>query len=229
MADESGCDRPPFVVIEGLDGAGTTTQCRKLVDRLREEGVPSTLTREPSDGPVGSLIRNALSGRIVVPGRDEAPSPVRDDVLALLFAADRLDHVDAEIEPALERGEVVVSDRYYHSSFAYQGDSKEGGAFDTSWVRTINERARRPDLTVFLRAPAEVCLDRLQVRGRRDRYETADELEALEERYEQVFGAIDDGDEALVEIDATRTVDAIHESIYQAVGGFLDADATEVV
>lgn len=222
MQPDQGTSETPFVVIEGLDGAGTTTQCRRLVDRLRDEEIPAVRTQEPSDGPVGSLIRQMLSGRVVVPRPDEAPSPVRQEVLALLFAADRLDHVDAEIRPALDQGRVVVSDRYYHSSFAYQADRTDDGDVDTDWVRTLNSRALRPDLTVFLRAPADVCLDRLESRGKRDRYETADELEALEARYAQVFAELADEDVRLVEIDATRSVDAIHESIYEAVAELLE-------
>jgi len=223
MERDEGSERAPFVVVEGLDGAGTTTQCRRLVDRLRDEGRSVLATREPSDGPVGSLVRQMLSERVVVPEHGEGVRPVRRDVLALLFAADRLDHVDAEIAPALDRGRVVVSDRYYHSSFAYQSDTGEADALDTDWVRTLNERALQPDLTIFLRAPAEVCLDRLSVRERRDRYESTEELEKLEERYEQVFAELSDEGHHIVEIDATRPVDMIHETIYQSVGDLLDA------
>lgn len=227
MGRDQGSERPPFVVVEGLDGAGTTTQCRRLVDRLRDRGWSVRETREPSDGPVGSLVRQMLSERVVVPEPGEGSRPVRGDVLALLFAADRLDHVDAEIAPALEGGHVVVSDRYYHSSFAYQSGEDEDGALDTDWVRTLNARALQPDLTVFLRAPAEVCLDRLSDREKRDRYESAGELETLEERYEQVFAELAEEGHRILEVDATRPVDMIHEKIYQSVGDLLDERSSD--
>ena len=89
-----------FVVIEGIDGAGTTTQVGRLVDRLRKKNIQARGTREPSDGPVGTLIRQVLAGRVVVPG-GRAPGW---GTMALLFAADRVDHVEAEIEPALAVG-----------------------------------------------------------------------------------------------------------------------------
>ncbi|MGH7327347.1 MAG: dTMP kinase, partial [Polyangiaceae bacterium] len=93
-----------FVVIEGIDGAGTTTQVARLVERLRKSKVDARATREPSDGPVGTLIRQVLAGRIVVPG-GRAPGWA---TMALLFAADRVDHVEAEIEPPIEHGAVIV-------------------------------------------------------------------------------------------------------------------------
>jgi len=219
MGADPGNGRPPFVVVEGLDGSGTTTQSRLLVERLRDEEIGAVRTREPSEGPVGSLIRQILSGRVVGPRSGESPDSVSREVLALLFAADRLDHVAAEVEPALERGQVVVSDRYYYSSFVYQADPDPEGGFDATWVRRLNERARRPDLVVYLRAPVDICLERLEARGRRDRYETADELRELEERYEEIFREETDEEVEVVELDATRPVDAVHESVYQAVLG----------
>src|SRR5262245_11899957 len=110
----------PFIVIEGIDGAGTTTQTARLADALRARNVRVHATREPSDGPVGMLLRQILTGRIVTPGE---VSSLRSAKLALLFAADRLDHLEAEILPRLSAGECVVSDRYDHSTVAYQSVS----------------------------------------------------------------------------------------------------------
>src|SRR3954464_11602121 len=106
-----------FVVLEGIDGAGTTTQVARLAERLRKDGgQPVRVTREPSDGPIGSLVRQVLTGRIVIPG-GRAPGGA---TMALLFAADRMDHVESDIEPFLGQGGIVVSDRYDASSLAYQ-------------------------------------------------------------------------------------------------------------
>src|SRR5580704_4218459 len=100
--------RGRLVVLEGIDGAGTTTHVARLADRLRKLRQPVRATREPSDGPVGTLVRQVLSGRIVVPG-GRAPGWA---TMALLFAADRMDHVESEVEPVLGEGGVVLSDRY---------------------------------------------------------------------------------------------------------------------
>ena len=105
-----------FIVLEGIDGAGTTTQCARLAARLRAGKAPVRTTREPSDGPVGATIRQILAGRVVGAG-GRAPGWA---TMALLFAADRADHIDAEIEPFLSTGGTVISDRYDASSLAYQ-------------------------------------------------------------------------------------------------------------
>jgi dTMP kinase len=136
----------PLVVLEGIDGAGTTTQTARLGEALVARGHRVHLTREPSTGPVGKLLRAMLGGS----------EPASDaTTMALLFAADRADHMFREVGPALARGEIVVSDRWYHSSLAYQGDGEE-----RAWIRTLNGRARRPDLTLFLEVDPEVAARR---------------------------------------------------------------------
>ncbi len=140
------------MVLEGLDGAGTTTQTRLLGQRLGAAGRRVHVTAEPSPGPVGALIRQVLTRRVA--GRDGAPFPA--DALALLFAAVRVDHVAAEVAPRLAEGTDVVSDRYTLSSLAYQGITTG----DAAWVEAVNARAVAPDVTVFLRARPEVALRR---------------------------------------------------------------------
>ncbi len=143
-------------MIEGLDGAGTTTQVRRLVEHLNARGQRAHATREPSDGPVGKLIREMLTGGHAISGQ-----AISQSTFGLLFAADRLDHLQREIEPALAAGTWVVSDRYYHSSLAYQGT----GA-DRDWIAMINARARKPDITVFLKVRPEVAAERRIAAGR---------------------------------------------------------------
>ena len=145
-----------FIVLEGLDGAGTTTQCVAISQALKARGHEVWVTREPSTGPLGSLLRQALSGRLSLPGG----RPLSHDTLALLFAADRVDHVAAEIVPALERGAVVLSDRYVLSSLAYQG-----AALPMPWVQALNARARAPDLTLFLEVSLAESARRRKARG----------------------------------------------------------------
>jgi dTMP kinase len=149
--------RGRFIVIEGLDGAGTTTQARLLGERLRAGGRTVHVTAEPSGGPVGSLVRQVLQRRVT-----GGPAGGFDPhALALLFAADRLDHVAAEVAPRLAEGCDVVSDRYTLSSLAYQGLTTG----DLAWVEAVNRRAPTPDLTVFLRVRAGLALGRRRAAG----------------------------------------------------------------
>ncbi|HEY1954745.1 MAG TPA: dTMP kinase [Polyangiaceae bacterium] len=151
-----------FIVLEGVDGAGTTTQTGLLAARLRQSAAAVRTTREPSDGPVGGTIRQILAGRIVGAG-GRAPGWA---TMALLFAADRMDHVESEIEPFLATGGVVISDRYDASSLAYQSvSSGRGGDATVEWIRTLNKNARRPDLTVVLDVPPEIAATRREARG----------------------------------------------------------------
>jgi dTMP kinase len=145
------------VVLEGIDGAGTTTQAERLAAALRAEGRKVLQTREPSDGPVGMLIRQALSGRLQLPG---GRGPLDAQTLALLYAADRTDHLEAQLRPALEAGTVVVCDRYVLSSLAYQG-----ALLPPRWVEAINAWAPPPDLTLFLEVDARLAARRRAARG----------------------------------------------------------------
>ena len=213
---------PLFVVVEGLDGAGTTTQCERVASALREAGQPVSVSREPSDGPVGMLIRQMLSKRITVPDTQGGHRAVGRETLALLFAADRLDHLEADVEPALAGGMVAISDRYYHSSLAYQGDVDGEQEVDYRWVEAINERARTPDLTVYLEATADLCVRRMSDRGRRDIYETQAKLERLQERYVEVMNRLEERGEKIVRLDAARPVDELTEAIVAAVESCAD-------
>ncbi len=198
-----------FIVLEGLDGAGTTTQADMLCRALRDAGREAVLTAEPSGGPIGTMIRQMLSKRIVQPSGDA----IDRETLALLFAADRLDHVASLVSPALDRGADVVSDRYYHSSFVYQGDVDGSDSFDVEWVRQLNSRARTPDITFFFEVPVAVSLERLGERAQRDIYETREKLTRLEQRYAQVIELLESEGEPIHRIDATRPIASIADEI----------------
>ncbi len=143
--------RGRFYVIEGADGVGSTTQCAALVDGLRLAGRTVHLTAEPSKGPVGLVIRQLLGG--------ERPRTAIHRELALLFAADRLDHVAREVEPLLVQGTDVVSDRYTLSSLVYQSLD-----LPLEWVRDLNRYAPRADATILISLPPEDAWARLQAR-----------------------------------------------------------------
>jgi dTMP kinase len=138
-----------FICIEGLDASGKTTHARRLVRNLRRRGFDALYTTEPSLGEIGSFIRKYILQR-----KKRVPSVVE----ALLFAVDRVDHVEKSIKPALERRKIVVSDRYVYSSLAYQG----AAGLDLKWIEEINKWALPPDLAIYLDVPPEVVVKRIK-------------------------------------------------------------------
>lgn len=181
-----------LIVIEGIDGAGSTTQSEMLLARLKRAGVPAVFTSEPSKGPIGRLLREHL-GRAVELGGPQAE--------ALAFAADRMDHVASEIVPALARGDTVITDRYYLSSLAYQALGCDPG-----WLREINRFALRPDLTVFLSVPVDVGMGRFSGRATRERFEEdRDQLARIAGLYDSAIESLRGEGEEVQVIDGTRS------------------------
>lgn len=201
----------PFIVLEGIDGAGTTTQTARLVTRLRAEGLSAHGTREPSDGPLGMFLRQVLTGRIVLP---DTPSTPRWAELGLLFAADRLDHLSAEVLPRVGRGEWVVSDRYDHSTVAYQSAlAKDPDA--VRWLRELNRFARRPDLTIVLDVSAQVARERRLARaGAREMFDD----DELQQRLASFYGEIDRhfAGERIAHVDADGDLESVTEAVWRA-------------
>jgi len=201
-----------FIVLEGIDGAGTTTQTARLVERLRAESKSHVkITREPSDGPIGSLVRQVLTGRIVIPG-GRAPGWT---TMALLFAADRMDHVESEIEPFLQQDGIVVSDRYDASSLAYQSvSSGRGGEKAVDWIRQLNQHALRPDLTIVLDLPPDVAATRREVRGEAAQlYEQNEVQRALAVFYRDLPKHMPN--DRVVVIDGSGTIEDVHRRVYE--------------
>lgn len=192
-----------FIVVEGIDGAGTTSQAASLATALADRGLRCHLTHEPSGGPVGKLLREVLAKK-----HGNEKTGLDATTLGLLFAADRADHVAREILPALNQQKVVISDRYYHSSYAYQGGTK-----DREWIRRLNERARIPDLTLFLRVDPRVAASRRQKDGRPE--ELFDAL-AVQERvaagYEEVMGELGQS-ESIAIVDGHQSMDSVAEEL----------------
>ena len=202
-----------FIVLEGLDGSGTTTQLERLAEALRAEGHQVRVTREPSDGPIGAQIRLALSGRLGLPNRR---GPLTEDALALLFAADRLDHLASVVEPALERGEIVLCDRYLLSSLAYQGS-----ALPLEWVEEINGRARAPDLTLFLEVDVATAARRRAARGGEAELFEQDERQALIARQYGAAIRRRPRSERIVRIDGTQPLEAVTRAALGEIHGLL--------
>ncbi len=201
------------MVLEGIDGAGTTTHVARLAERLRQMRVPLRATREPSDGPVGTLVRQVLTGRVVVPG-GRAPGWA---TMALLFAADRMDHVESEIEPFLAEGGVVISDRYDASSLAYQSISSGTEKDAVEWIRSLNRYVRRPDLTIVLDVSPEIAAERRLQRGEAAQlYEQNEVQRALAAFYRDLARHMPT--DRVVVIDASGPVDEVHARVWAAYG-----------
>ncbi|HKO51666.1 MAG TPA: dTMP kinase [Polyangiaceae bacterium] len=166
-----------FVVVEGIDGCGSTTHAKLLAQALERGGREVVLTCEPSTGPVGVLIRQALQHRLFA---SDGASPRTFDwrTMALLFAADRMDHLEFTVTPALRSGSVVISDRYDLSSLAYQSVTAHDGSDPIPWIRQLNAQALRPDVTIVIDVPAEVAEERRRVRGGVEEMFEARELQA---------------------------------------------------
>lgn len=149
-----------FIVIEGIDGAGTTTQAKRLVTALRSRNIAALETREPTDGPVGMLLRQVLRGRLV----SAAGTAFSWQELGLLFAADRLEHAAHELGPRRAEGAWLVCDRYDYSSVAYQSASA-GDISVIPWLRELNRHAPRPDLTLVVDVAPDVARARRLARA----------------------------------------------------------------
>jgi len=196
--------------VEGLDGAGTTTQARLLGDRLRAAGRAAHVTSEPSGGPVGALVRQVLTRRVAGAGA----GPFDPAALALLFAADRIDHHAVEIAPKLARGVDVVSDRYTLSSLAYQGLA----VGDLAWVEAVNGRAPAADLTVFLRARPRVALRRRRAASLdREIFEVAAFQRRVAKAYERGIARLRAAGERVAEVDGEASVEAVADAVWDAV------------
>lgn len=170
-----------FICIEGLDASGKTTQARILVKALQSRGFDAEYTTEPSRGEIGRFIRARVLQR-----RNRIPPVVE----ALLFAVDRVDHMETRIKPALDEGKIIVSDRYVYSSLAYQG----AAGLDLNWIEEINRLTVTPDLAIYIDVPPEIVVKR--IRRHRSVMET---LQTQREVREVYLALVADGRLALVD------------------------------
>ena len=201
--------RGKFIVFEGLDGSGKSTQLRTLERRLHALGRTVFRTAEPTGGDIGHAIREALSGE----------KPRSTAVLAALFLADRIAH-NEEIAAHLDAGEDVICDRYFYSSMAYQGPGT-----DPDWVADMNRRCpviAKPDLCVFLDVDYRRCKERLD--AGRDRLEIYERdlgvMEATRTAFLEVFRRYE-GEDRIVVVDADRDRETVAEEIFAVVKAIL--------
>ena len=185
-----------FICIEGLDGSGKTTQAHLLAEKLQKTH-KIFCTAEPSHGKIGTFIREGClyeKKRLLI------------EAEALLFAADRIEHMQNEIAPALAEDKIVICDRYIFSSLAYQGST----GLSLDWIKTINARALQPDFSIFIDVSPERVLERLQ--RKKSIMETLETQQKVREIY---IKFVEKGE--LILIDGDKPKDVVADELYSKV------------
>ena len=199
-----------FIVVEGLDGTGKTTQIKILDEYLKSKGEDVEITAEPTSHPTGKLIRKILSGEV-------SATPWS---LAALFLSDRIVHNKNDedgIEKLLCEGKTVISDRYYYSTFAYQGHET-----DLEWAMKMHydcPEIRRPDLVLFLTMAPERCVERIRANRPEEAieiYENVESLTKISRKFDAVFDMLKDS-ENVVYINADGTIEEVSARLFEAV------------
>lgn len=196
-----------FIVFEGLDGAGTTTQIRNLAKYYEFNKREYTITREPTSNPIGELVRKVLQKKV-----ETTP-----EALAFLYAADRSDHLynpSYGIARLLEEGRIVMSDRYFYSSIAYQSVE-----CDPSLIRTINSFPS-PEFLIFIDTPVEDCMRRIEKRGEeKELFDRAEFLTAVRKNYLAELERLPEGVNLLV-VDGRKSIEETEKEIRMYLSSF---------
>jgi len=201
-----------FIVFEGIDGAGKSTQAKLLGKWFEERGYEVVITKEPTDTAFGKLIR-----KLVLTGGEEGiidGARISHEAEALLFAADRAEHVNKLIKPALESGKVVISDRYFYSSLAYQW----ARGLDLDWLIDLNRFAIRPDLVILLDLPVKESMKRISDRSIENEFDRIFELQKkVRENYLKLVELFPE----IKIVNAFEDVETVHEQIVALVEALL--------
>ena len=207
-----------FIVLEGIDGSGKSSQIGPLAERIQGLGLRCRADREPTGGPVGSLIRQIFTGRVSADNR----------VIAALYAADRIDHLVNSVDglcAAIGQGITVVRDRYYFSSYAYHSVD-----LDMDWViqaNAVSAGLLRPTLTVFLDVPVETALERIRKnRFVEEIFDGEARLRRTRELYFEAFGRLKDVENVAV-VDGTGTPEEVAARIWTAVSPYFPQNTGE--
>jgi len=197
-----------FIAFEGIDGSGKSTQVQLLTERLTAAGHKVYVTCEPSEGPIGKMIRDIFTHKMEADHK----------TIAGLFIADRLDHLLNKrdgILKKLEEGYTVLTDRYYFSSYAYQSPY-----MDLNWVIEANSLSAdllRPDLNIYIDIPAEISVERLKKgRSSTELYETLENLQNVRNKYFEVMELLK-GEEKVMITDGNRRPELIAEEIWKKI------------
>ncbi|NPA68390.1 MAG: dTMP kinase [Chlorobi bacterium] len=202
-----------FIVFEGIDGSGKSTISKLVFRKLNDDYGNTHLTFEPTDGPIGSLIRNILNKRIIA---DEK-------TLGTLFLADRLDHIGNPVSGILtylEKGIHVISDRFYYSSYAYHVPP-----LSLDWLinaHTVCTEMLRPDIVFYIDLPVEESLKRLKKsRQFRDIFETREKLEQVTLNYKEALKREGKKDNVVI-IDGLATVEEIFKKVTEKLSTIIE-------
>ncbi|ASJ02306.1 dTMP kinase [Thermococcus profundus] len=193
-----------FVVMEGIDGAGKSTQAKMLAEWFNTRGYEVILTKEPTDTAFGKLIR-----RLVLTGGREGiidGARISHEAEALLFAADRAEHVHKLIKPALDAGKVVISDRYFYSSLAYQW----ARGLDLEWLIDLNRFAIRPDLVILLDLPVKESMKRINGRSIKTEF---DKIVELQKKVRENYLKLAEMFPEMRIVNAQNSIEDIHKDI----------------
>ena len=201
-----------FIALEGIDGSGKSTQAKLLAQSLVDKGHKVHLTFEPTNRPIGAMIRSVLRGEMALDER----------AIAGLFVADRLDHLlnkEDGMLAKLEDDHIVITDRYYFSSYAYHSVH-----MDMDWViaaNALSAQLRRPDMTIFIDVSPEVSMSRLKERNEKIQlYETLDNLKLVRANYIQAFQKLE-AVENVVYVEGNNSRDMITRDILAHVENYL--------
>ncbi len=203
-----------FVTFEGIEGCGKTTQIKRFADTLKRQGIPLVTTFEPGGTRIGNDIR-----RILLDTRNEDLTPLTE---LILYAADRAQHIEEVIKPALDRGEWVICDRFVDATLAYQGAARSQ---DMRLIQILNEESTRgisPDMTFLLDCPVEMGLERAMKRNEALSHQGQDrfEKETLDFHSKVRKGYLDlanEHTERFVIIDASLSMDAMEKEIFKHI------------
>lgn len=198
-----------FIVFEGIDGSGTSTQAELLKNFLLDQGISAVTTTEPSSGPIGNMIREGFKKRVLFVENDK----LFDEQMAYLFAADRHDHLYNEVDGifALNNKKITtISTRYFFSSLVYHVSSEE----EYQFIKTLNAKFPLPDLTIYIDNPIEISLQRISLRAHRDTYENKEKLIKVKNNYEKVFAEFNQN---LLIVDGNDSIENIHKKITDKV------------
>ncbi|WP_293879450.1 dTMP kinase [Sphingobacterium sp. UBA1498] len=197
-----------FIVFEGIDGSGKSTQAKLLKEKLVKEGHKIYSTFEPTDSPIGSLIRNIFNRRIISDNR----------AIAALFVADRIDHLLNPVNgilKKLEEGYTVVCDRYYFSSYAYHADD-----IDLEWLveaNSISQNLLKPDINIYIDVLPEVSMERLNKdRSSLEIFENLENLKKVRSKYYEAFDHLKDVENVSI-IDGSRSIEEVSGDIFDKV------------
>ena len=187
-----------LINLEGIDGCGKSTQSKFLMDKFESDNEKIILLKEPTNGKYGQKLWEMLSGKI------EATT---EEILEL-FVLDRREHVNQKIQPALDEGKIVLMDRYYYSTMAYQA----AAGIDVNRIKKDNEFAPKPDIVLIFDLPADLAMKRVRSHSVADVFEKEEYLERVRKAYLNL-----EGDSLVRIIDATRTPEKIFDEVWKLV------------